>query len=236
MSIHTDSGFTSSDAVIAAINVGTPENGISASHPSGASFYIQYNSKNLIQLRWGSSSSGSSTGFFVGGQYGAGTSHLLYVNNGNSSWAFDNALGTPSGSCQYTQIKVTTTAKGLRLYYTLEQSGTIFTNSVWITIDRNGNAQYLVTNDLSTTTAKYRQTLSYNLTIDKKIDYVPTINNTTSTSIANCCAAGDVGQYTVIDNLFFYVCRQYPNEGIIEMNGDLYYTDGTYLLLDGPMG
>ena len=234
MSIHTDSGFTTSDAVIAAINVGTPENGISAYHESGASsFFIQYNSKNLIQLRYASGS--GSSGFCVGGVYGDGTTHVIYANNGNSTWNFDKELVRPEGSSGYTQIKVTTTAKGLYLYYTIYNgSGTTYINAVWITIDRNGNAQYLVANDVRSN--KYRQTLAYNLTIDKKIDYIPTINDTTSTSIANCCTAGDVGQYTVMDNLFFYVCRQYPNEGIIEMNGDLYYTDGTYLLLDGPMG
>ena len=234
MSIHTASGFTSSDAVIAAINVGTPENGISAFHGPGAtSFFIQYNSKNLVQLR--NAYYDSSTGFRVGAAYGDGTSHLIYVNNGGSTWAFDREISTPPGSYKYTQIRVTTTAKGLYLYYTIESSGVIFTNSVWITIGRDNNPQYLVTNDYTGSVTKYRQTLAYNLTIDKKINYEPTINNTTSTSIANCCAAGDVGQYTVMDNLFFYVCRQYPNEGIIEMNGDLYYTDGKYLLLDGPM-
>jgi len=235
MSIHTDSGFTTSDAVIAAINVGTPENGISATHENGATnFFIKYNSKNLIQLRW--SNSASVSGFRVGGAYGDGSSHLLYVNNGNSSWAFDKAISYPQGASEYTQIRVTTTAKGLYLYYTLRYQNDVFTNTVWITIGRDGNPQYLVTNDLSSSATKYRQTLSYNLTLDKKINYIPTVNDTTSTSIANCCAAGDVGQYTVMDNLFFYVCRQYPNSGIIEMNGDLYYTDGTYLLLDGPMG
>lgn len=232
MSIHTASGFTSSAAVMAAINVGTPENGISASHGTGAgSFYIQYNSKNLVQLRWYDS---NGIGFAVGGVYGSYTTHAIYVNNGNSTWSFDTELVNPESYATYTQIKVTTTAKGLYLYYSIyNTSGTTYINAVWITIDRNGNAQYLVANDVRTD--KRRQTLAYNLTGDKKINYIPTINDTTSTSIANCCAAGDVGQYTVMDNLFFYVCRQYPNEGIIEMNGDLYYTDGTYLLLDGPM-
>ena len=234
MSIHTDSGFTSSDAVIAAINVGTPENGISAYHERGSSsFFIQYNSKNLIRLRYATGS--GSSGFCVGGVYGDGTAHTIYVNNGNSGWDFDREIATPPGSSGYVQIRVTTTAKGLYLYYYLSASGGDFANSVWITIDRNGNPQYLVVNDRAGTSTKYRQTLAYNLTLDKKINYEPTINNTTSTSIANCCTAGDVGQYTVMDNLFFYVCRQYPNEGIIEMNGDLYYTNGTYLLLDGPM-
>lgn len=235
MSIHTASGFTTSDAVVAAINVGTPENGISAYHGTGASsFFIQYNSKNLIQLRWYN----NGVGFAVGSAYGDGTTHVIYVNNGNSTWSFDKEIVSPPGSTKYTQIKVTTTAKGLYLYYTTkEDTGAAFANSVWITIDRNGNAQYLVVNEKTNVSGlKAHQTLAYNLTTDKKIGYIPTINNTTSTSIANCCAAGDVGQYTVMDNLFFYVCRQYPNEGIIEMNGDLYYTDGTYLLLDGPMG
>lgn len=235
MSIHTASGFITSDAVIAAINVGTPENGISAYHGSGESyFYIKYNSKNLVQLLYSDASDNS--GFRVGGVYGSGTAHVIYMNNGNSTWNFDSEVATPLYHYEYTQIRVTTTAKGLYLYYTIEASGTIFTNSVWITIGRDNNPQYLVTNDYTGSSTKYRQTLAYNLTIDKKINYEPTINDTTSTSIANCCAAGDVGQYTVMDNLFFYVCRQYPNEGIIEMNGDLYYTDGTYLLLDGPMG
>lgn len=233
MSIHTASGFTSSDAVMAAINVGTPENGISASHGIGAeSFFIQYNSKNLVRLRWYN----NGIGFAVGSAYGDGTTHAIYANNGNSTWSFDREIATPPGSSGYAQIRVTTTAKGLYLYYYLSASSCDFANSVWITIDRNGNPQYLVVNDRAGTSTKYRQTLAYNLTLDKKINYDPTINNTTSTSIANCCTAGDVGQYTVMDNLFFYVCRQYPNEGIIEMNGDLYYTDGRYLLLDGPMG
>jgi hypothetical protein len=233
MSIHTASGFTTSDAVIAAINVGTPENGISATYRSGDSyFYIKYNSKTLMNLLWASSN--HNYGFRVGAGWG-NPDQKLYVNNGNSGWEFDREISTPQSYDKYAQIKVTTTAKGLYLYYYLSASSGDYATSVWITIDRNGNPQYLVTNDRGGTTTKYRQTLAYNLTIDKKINYEPTINDTTSTSIANCCAAGDVGQYTVMDNLFFYVCRQYPNEGIIEMNGDLYYTNGTYLLLDGPM-
>lgn len=234
MSIHTASGFSNSNRVIDAINVGTPENGISATYQSGDSnFFIKYNSKNIVQLRWASGSGNS--GFCVGGAYGDSTNHYVRIDNGANVWYFDREISGYPGSAYYTAITVTTTAKGLCLDYSVYHGsyGT-WRNTLWIVIGKDNNPQYFVHNEY-TNSPDSDKTLAYNLTADKKINYTPTITDATCTSIANWCTAGDPGQYTVMEDLFFYVCRQYPNAGIIELNGDLYYTNGTILLLDGPM-